>query len=103
MTKKEPVTPAFGAFLSKCQKEQLVNGRHLTNETIAQATMMSTRNLQPFKKGLSNNINQIHAVTHFWRSFPKTEQEKESFEKEVADCLERDLRNYRIHTGVLKP
>ena len=41
MTKKEPVTPAFGAFLSKCQKEQLVNGRHLTNETIAQATMMS--------------------------------------------------------------
>ena len=65
MTKKEPVTPAFGAFLSKCQKEQLVNGRHLTNETIAQATM--------------------------------------SFEKEVADCLERDLRNYRIHTGVLKP
>ena len=25
------------------------------------------------------------------------------FEKEVADCLERDLRNYRIHTGVLKP
>ena len=93
MTKKEPVTPAFGAFLSKCQKEQLVNGRHLTNETIAQATMMSTR----------NNINQIHAVTHFWRSFPKTEQEKESFEKEVADCLESDLRNYRIHTGVLKP
>ena len=92
MTKKEPVTPAFGAFLSKCQKEQLVNGRHLTNE-----------NLQPFKKGLSNNINQIHAITHFWRSFPKTDQERESFEKEVADCLERDLRNYRIHTGVLKP
>ena len=61
------------------------------------------QNLQPFKKGLSNNINQIHAVTHFWRSFPKTEQEKESFEKEVADCLESDLRNYRIHTGVLKP
>ena len=52
---------------------------------------------------MSNIINQIHAVTHFWRSFPKTEQEKESFEKEVADCLERDLRNYRIHTGVLKP
>ena len=77
MTKKEPVTPAFGAFLSKCQKEQLVNGRHLTN--------------------------QIHAITHFWRSFPKTDQERESFEKEVADCLERDLRNYRIHTGVLKP
>lgn len=103
MTKKEPVTPAFGAFLSKCQKEQLVNGRHLTNETIAQATMMSTRTYNLLKKGLSNNINQIHAVTHFWRSFPKTEQEKESFEKEVADCLERDLRNYRIHTGVLKP
>ena len=102
MTKKEPVTPAFGAFLSKCQKEQLVNGRHLTNETIAQATMMSTRT-QPFKKGLSNNINQIHAITHFWRSFPKTDQERESFEKEVADCLESDLRNYRIHTGVLKP
>lgn len=86
MTKKEPVTPAFGAFLSKCQKEQLVNGRHLTNETIAQATMMSTRTYN-LLKGLSNNINQIHAVTHFWRSFPKTEQEKESFEKEVADCL----------------
>lgn len=103
MTKKEPVTPAFGAFLSKCQKEQLVNGRHLTNETIAQATMMSTRTYNLLKKGLSNNINQIHAVTHFWRSFPKTEQEKESFEKEVADCLESDLRNYRIHTGVLKP
>ena len=51
----------------------------------------------------SNNINQIHAITHFWRSFPKTDQERESFEKEVADCLERDLRNYRIHTGVLKP
>ena len=67
MTKKEPVTPAFGAFLSKCQKEQ------------------------------------IHAITHFWRSFPKTDQERESFEKEVADCLESDLRNYRIHTGVLKP
>ena len=91
MTKKEPVTPAFGAFLSKCQKEQLVNGRHLTNETIAQATMMSTRTYNLLKKGLSNNINQIHAVTHFWRSFPKTEQEKESFEKEVADCLERDF------------
>ena len=51
----------------------------------------------------SNNINQIHAITHFWRSFPKTDQERESFEKEVADCLESDLRNYRIHTGVLKP
>lgn len=103
MTKKEPVTPAFGAFLSKCQKEQLVNGRHLTNETIAQATMMSTRTYNLLKKGLSNNINQIHAITHFWRSFPKTDQERESFEKEVADCLESDLRNYRIHTGVLKP
>ena len=48
MTKKEPVTPAFGAFLSK---EQLVNGRHLTNETIAQATMMSTRTYNLLKKG----------------------------------------------------
>lgn len=103
MTKKEPVTPAFGAFLSKCQKEQLVNGRHLTNETIAQETMMSTRTYNLLKKGLSNNINKIHAITHFWRSFPKTDQERESFEKEVADCLESDLRNYRIHTGVLKP
>ena len=101
MTKKEPVTPAFGAFLSKCQKEQLVNGRHLTNETIAQATMY--QNLQPFKKGLSNNINQIHAITHFWRSFQKTNSERERFEQEVADCLESDLRHYRIHTGVLKP
>ena len=44
MTKKEPVTPAFGAFLSKCQKEQLVNGRH-------QATMMSTRTYNLLKKG----------------------------------------------------
>lgn len=51
MTKKEPVTPAFGAVLSKCQKEQLVNGRHLTNETIAQATMMSTRTYNLLKKG----------------------------------------------------
>ena len=75
MTKKEPVTPAFGAFLSKCQKEQLVNGKH-----------------QP---------DTCHNA--FWRSFPKTDQERESFEKEVADCLESDLRNYRIHTGVLKP
>mgnify|MGYP000396964280 FL=1 len=50
MTKKEPVTPAFGAFLSKCQKEQLVNGRHLTNETIAQATMMSTRTYNLLKR-----------------------------------------------------
>ena len=41
MTKKEPVTPAFGAFLSKCQKEQLVNGRHL----------MSTRTYNLLKKG----------------------------------------------------
>ena len=38
MTKKEPVT-------------QLVNGRHLTNETIAQATMMSTRTYNLLKKG----------------------------------------------------
>lgn len=37
MTKKEPVTPAFGAFLS--------------NETIAQATMMSTRTYNLLKKG----------------------------------------------------
>lgn len=103
MTKKEPVTPAFGAFLSKCQKEQLVNGRHLTNETIAQATMMSTRTYNLLKKGLSNNINQIHAITHFWRSFQKTNSERERFEQEVADCLESDLRHYRIHTGVLKP
>ena len=51
MTKKEPVTPAFGAFLSKCQKEQLVNGRHLTIETIAQATLMSTRTYNLLKKG----------------------------------------------------
>lgn len=69
MTKKEPVTPAF-EFLSKCQKEQLVNGRHLTNETIANNDD-EYQNLQPFKKGLSNNINQIHAITHFWRSFRK--------------------------------
>lgn len=35
MTKKEPVAPAFGAFLCKLQSEQLVNGRRLTNATIA--------------------------------------------------------------------
>ena len=43
MTKKEPVAPAFGAFLCKLQSEQLVNGRRLTNATIAQETMMSTK------------------------------------------------------------
>ena len=53
MTKKEPVTPAFGAFLSKCklQSEQLVNGRRLTNATIAQETMMSTKTYNLLKKG----------------------------------------------------
>ena len=51
MTKKEPVTPAFGAFLSKCQKEQLVNGKHLTNKAIAQETMMSTKTYNLLKKG----------------------------------------------------
>ena len=51
MTKKEPVTPAFGAFLSKCQKEQLVNGKHLTNKAIAQDTMMSTKTYNLLKKG----------------------------------------------------
>lgn len=45
MTKKEPVAPAFGAFLCKLQSEQLVNGRRLTNATIAQETMM--RGLSP--------------------------------------------------------
>lgn len=103
MTKKEPVAPAFGAFLCKLQSEQLVNGRRLTNATIAQETMMSTKTYNLLKKGLSNNINQIHAITHFWRSFQKTNSERERFEQEVADCLESDLRHYRIHTGVLKP
>ena len=103
MTKKEPVTPAFGAFLSKCQKEQLVNGKHLTNKAIAQETMMSTKTYNLLKKGLSNNINQIHAVTHFWRSLLKTDSARKQFEQEVANCLKSDLRNYRIRTGVLKP
>lgn len=102
MTKKEPVTPAFGAFLSKCQKEQLVNGRHLTNETIAQATMMSTRTYNLLKRAeQQHQPDTCHNA--FLEVVPETDQERESFEKEVADCLERDLRNYRIHTGVLKP
>ena len=91
MTKKEPVAPAFGAFLCKLQRDH-----RPSNDDEYQ-------NLQPFKKGLSNNINQIHAITHFWRSFQKTNSERERFEQEVADCLESDLRHYRIHTGVLKP
>ena len=51
MTKKEPVAPAFGAFLCKLQSEQLVNGRRLTNATIAQETMMSTKTYNLLKKG----------------------------------------------------
>ena len=51
MTKKEPVTPAFGVFLCKLQSEQLVNGRRLTNATIAQETMMSTKTYNLLKKG----------------------------------------------------
>ena len=51
MTKKEPVTPAFGAILCKLQSEQMVNGRRLTNATIAQATMMSTRTYNLLNKG----------------------------------------------------
>ena len=51
MTKKEPVAPAFGAFLCKLQSEQLVNGRRLTNATIAQDTMMSTKTYNLLKKG----------------------------------------------------
>ena len=42
MTKKEPVAPAFGAFLCKLQSEQLVN---------AQETMMSTKTYNLLKKG----------------------------------------------------
>ena len=51
MTKKEPVAPAFGAFLCKLQSEQLVSGSRLTTATIAQETMMSTAAYNLLKKG----------------------------------------------------
>lgn len=51
MTKKEPVTPAVGKFLSKLQETQLVNGKHLTNEFIASEAMMSTKTYNLLKKG----------------------------------------------------
>lgn len=51
MTKKGPVAPAFGNFLTRLQKEQLVDGRHLTNETIAKEAMMSTKTYNLLKKG----------------------------------------------------
>lgn len=51
MTKKEPVSPAMGEFLSKLQKTQLVNGKHLTNEFIATEAMMSTKTYNLLKKG----------------------------------------------------
>lgn len=50
MTKKQPVTPAFGAFLRKCQKELLVNGRHLPNDIIAKEAMISTKTYNLLKK-----------------------------------------------------
>lgn len=51
MTKKEPVAPAFGNFLTRLQKEQLVDGRHVTNKTIAKETMIGTNTYNLLKKG----------------------------------------------------
>jgi hypothetical protein len=51
MTKKEPAAPAFGAFLRKLQREQLVDGKHLSNETIAREAMISTKTYNLLKKG----------------------------------------------------
>lgn len=103
MIKKEPVAPAFGNFLTRLQKEQLINGRYLTNVTIARETMMSTKTYNLIKKGLSCNVNQLHAVTNFWRSLLKSDQERMDFDLEVAACMDSDLETYRIRTGVLKP
>lgn len=51
MTKKEPVAPAFGNFLTRLQKEKLVDGRHVTNAIIVKKTMMSTSTYNLLKKG----------------------------------------------------
>ncbi len=51
MTKKEPIAPALGEFLSKLQTTWLVNGKHMTNESIAAQAMISTKTYNLLKKG----------------------------------------------------
>lgn len=48
---RKVVAPAMGAFLCECQKSLSINGKHVSNATIIQATMMAPRTYNFLKKG----------------------------------------------------
>lgn len=53
MSKRVPtvqVAPAMGAFLSRIQKEKLVNGKHQSDKEIARQTLMSNGTYYVLKK-----------------------------------------------------